>query len=213
MARTKFSELRKDVDGAARRQERLAAKRAETLEEIRLYELRHAEAVSQAELAGRLDVTQGAISKLEHSEDVRVSTLRQYLEALGARLELVAVFEDEDRRVPVHLGKDTAPPGRACHPVVTAKGTHNNPQATTATEPRPPKNGPDQALSSPDKTDAHMSVPDNRVAVRLITRRSQVQILPPPPIDVKAQVRDLGLRRSRLRVTGDVYRLGMERIR
>ena len=47
---------------------------------------------SQAELAGRLDVAQGAISKLEHSEDVRVSTLRQYLEALGARLELVAVF-------------------------------------------------------------------------------------------------------------------------
>jgi type II secretory pathway predicted ATPase ExeA len=80
----------------------------ETLEEIRLYELRHAEAVSQAELAGRLDVTQGAISKLEHSDDVRVSTLRQYLEALGARLEPVAVFDDEDRRVPIHLGRDDA---------------------------------------------------------------------------------------------------------
>ena len=45
---------------------------------------------------------------LEHSEDVRISTLRQYLEALGARLELVAVFEDEERPVPVHLGKDSA---------------------------------------------------------------------------------------------------------
>jgi hypothetical protein len=33
-----------------------------------------------------------------------VSTLRQYLEALGARLELVGVFDDEDRRVPIHLG-------------------------------------------------------------------------------------------------------------
>jgi transcriptional regulator with XRE-family HTH domain len=64
--------------------------------------------VSQAELAGRLEVTQGAISNLEHSDDVRVSTLRQYLEALGARLELVAVFDDEDRRVPVHLGKEPA---------------------------------------------------------------------------------------------------------
>lgn len=88
--------------------ERLADLRVETLEEIRLYEFRHAEAVSQAELAGRLDVTQGAISKLEHSDDVRVSTLRQYLEALGARLELVAVFYDEDRRVPIHLGRDDA---------------------------------------------------------------------------------------------------------
>lgn len=108
MVRTKFSELRKDVTDRPGARDRLAAHRAETLEEIRLYEPRHAEAVSQAELAGRLEVTQGAISKLEHSDDVRVSTLRQYLEALGARLELVAVFDDGDRRVPIHLGKDTA---------------------------------------------------------------------------------------------------------
>ena len=109
MARTKFSELRKELEARSGAKERLAAKRAETLEEIRLYELRHAEAVSQAELAGRLEVTQGAISKLEHSDDVRVSTLRQYLEALGARLELVAVFDDDgDRRVPIHLGKEPA---------------------------------------------------------------------------------------------------------
>jgi hypothetical protein len=108
MARTKFSELRKQVETRPGAAERLAAKRAETLEEIRLYELRHAEAVSQVDLAGRLDVTQGAISKLEHADDVRVSTLRQYLEALGARLELVAVFDDEDRRVPINLGKESA---------------------------------------------------------------------------------------------------------
>jgi DNA-binding XRE family transcriptional regulator len=108
MARTKFSELRSEVVARPGATDRLAHLRRDTLEEIRLYQLRHNEAISQAELAGRLDVTQGAISKLEHSDDVRVSTLRQYLEALGARLELVAVFDDEDRRVPVHLGKDSA---------------------------------------------------------------------------------------------------------
>jgi DNA-binding XRE family transcriptional regulator len=108
MARTKFSELREQVLARPGAEERLAALRDETVEEIRLYELRHGEAISQAELAGRLDVTQGAISKLEHSDDVRVSTLRSYLEGLGARLELVAVFDDDDRRVPVHLGKDSA---------------------------------------------------------------------------------------------------------
>ncbi len=108
MARTKFSELRDTVEAKPDASERLAALRADTLEEIRLYDLRHGEAISQVELAGRLDVTQGAISKLEHSEDVRVSTLRQYLEALGARLELVAVFDDDARRVPVHLGKGSA---------------------------------------------------------------------------------------------------------
>jgi hypothetical protein len=106
MARTKFSELREAVEARPGARERLAAKRAETLEEMRLYELRHAEAVSQAELvAGRLDVTQGAVSKLEHADDVRVPTLRQYLDALGARLELVAVFDDDGRRAPVQLGK------------------------------------------------------------------------------------------------------------
>lgn len=97
--------MRKEIEARPGAQERLAALRAETLEEIRLYELRHSEAVSQAELAGRLDVTQGAVSKLEHADDVRVSTLRQYLDGLGARLELVAVFEEEVRRVPIHLGK------------------------------------------------------------------------------------------------------------
>jgi len=107
MARTKFSELSDQVAAKPGATERMALLRADTLKEIRLYELRHGEAISQAELAGRLDVTQGAISKLEHSEDVRVSTLRQYLEALGARLELVAVFDEDDRRIPVHLGKGT----------------------------------------------------------------------------------------------------------
>ena len=109
MARTKFSELREEVLARPGASERIARARAETLEEIRLYELRHRAAVSQATLAGRLEVTQGAISKLEHSDDVRVSTLRQYLEALGARLELVAVFEDDDdKRVPIHLGREAA---------------------------------------------------------------------------------------------------------
>ncbi|MGE3328073.1 MAG: helix-turn-helix domain-containing protein [Acidimicrobiia bacterium] len=85
MARTKSSELRDTVVAKPGAAEHLARLRAATLEEIRLYELRLAEAVGRAELGGRLDVTQGSISKLEHSDDVRVSTLRQYLGALGAR--------------------------------------------------------------------------------------------------------------------------------
>ena len=43
---------------------------------------------------------------VEHSDDVRVPTPRQYHEELGARLKLVAVFDDEERRVPIHLGKE-----------------------------------------------------------------------------------------------------------
>jgi len=103
----KWSKLRDELMAKPGTKEGVERARKESLEEIRLYELRHAEAVSQAELAGRLEVTQGAISKFEHSDDVRVSTLRQYLEALGARLELMAVFDDEDRRVPLHLGSSS----------------------------------------------------------------------------------------------------------
>ncbi len=109
MAHRKFSEVRNVVEARPSAKERLATKRDETLEEIRLYELRHRQATTQAELAGRLEVTQGAISKLEHADDVRISTLRQYLDALGARLELVAVFDDDgERRVPVHIGREPA---------------------------------------------------------------------------------------------------------
>jgi hypothetical protein len=105
---TKWGELRDELRAKPGAKEAIARAQEESAEEIRRYDLRHAEAVSQAELAGRLDVTQG-ISKFEHADDVRISTLRQYLEALGAHLELVAVFDDEEeRRVQIHLGKEPA---------------------------------------------------------------------------------------------------------
>jgi transcriptional regulator with XRE-family HTH domain len=137
MARHKFSELRQELEARPGAKERLAEKRAETLEEIRLYELRHAEAVSQAELAGRLEVTQGAVSKFEHADDVRVSTLRQYLEALGARLELMAVFDDEDRRVPLHLGGSST--GSSTGPIGT------DPDRATRTRRTQPRKASSQA--------------------------------------------------------------------
>jgi hypothetical protein len=57
MGRTEFSELRKEVEARPGARERLAASRSETLEEMRLEELLHAQAVSQAELAGCHEVT------------------------------------------------------------------------------------------------------------------------------------------------------------
>ncbi len=81
--------------------ERLAELRQETLAEIGLYELRRAQDVSQSELAARLEITQAAISKFENADDVRLSTLRHYIEALGGHLELSARFED--RVVPIDV--------------------------------------------------------------------------------------------------------------
>jgi DNA-binding transcriptional regulator YiaG len=137
---TKWSKLRDELMAKPGSEAAVARARQESLEEIRLYELRHAEAVSQAELAGRLEVTQGAISKFEHADDVRVSTLREYLEALGARLELVAVFDDDDRRVPVHLGPTPAQPSTGSSTGSPGTKTH---QATSrvSSKPRKPTSG------------------------------------------------------------------------
>lgn len=59
-----------------------------------LGELRRSRAVTQVELAQRLEVAQATVSKFEKSSPA-VSTVRRYVEALGGRLELVAVFDDD----------------------------------------------------------------------------------------------------------------------
>jgi hypothetical protein len=45
-------------------------------------------------LAEALDVSQPNVSRIEHQDDVFLSTLRSYVEALGGRLEVRAVFDD-----------------------------------------------------------------------------------------------------------------------
>ncbi len=49
--------------------------------------------VTQVELAVRLDRSQGNISELERRSDVYLSSLREYVEALGGELEINAVFD------------------------------------------------------------------------------------------------------------------------
>jgi DNA-binding transcriptional regulator YiaG len=56
--------------------------------------LRKALHVTQAEVAQRIGATQPEVSKIEHRDDVLVSTLRAVVGALGAELELVARFSD-----------------------------------------------------------------------------------------------------------------------
>lgn len=63
--------------------------------EVSLRELRRIAGRSQAEVAEETGLTQGAISHLEREEDHKLSTLRKYLAALGAELEIVAVLGDK----------------------------------------------------------------------------------------------------------------------
>lgn len=45
--------------------------------------------------AEKLDKTQGELSRIDRREDVLLSTLRAYVEALGGKLEVVADFGDK----------------------------------------------------------------------------------------------------------------------
>jgi predicted transcriptional regulator len=60
----------------------------------RLREIRKLAGLTQAELAARLNIGQGALSRVESRKDILVSTLRDYLAALGATLRIDAQFVD-----------------------------------------------------------------------------------------------------------------------
>jgi DNA-binding Xre family transcriptional regulator len=74
---------------------------------LNLAELRQRRNVTQVQLADALGISQGNVSQLEHRTELYLSTLREYVQALGGHLELAAVFPEE--RVPVEVGsKNTA---------------------------------------------------------------------------------------------------------
>jgi transcriptional regulator with XRE-family HTH domain len=86
----KFSELLDKMPARARNnaRERTRAMAAE----LTLAELRKAFDVSQEDLARALNVNQANISKIEHREDMLLSTLAAYVQAVGGSLEIVAHF-------------------------------------------------------------------------------------------------------------------------
>ena len=102
-----YRDLGAAVEARPGADERLERLRRETLAEIGLYELRRTLERSQADLAALLGVSQSAISQLENSADLRISTLRGYLEKLGATLRVEAVFgeDDDEWSVPLKIGE------------------------------------------------------------------------------------------------------------
>ncbi len=63
--------------------------------ELRLAALRKRRKASQAVVAKKLKVSQSNISQLERGADPRLLTVAGYVDALGGRLEVLAVFDDE----------------------------------------------------------------------------------------------------------------------
>lgn len=96
MSKTKnFNELRKQLRADPKARARIEQHRLAMRDALALSDLRQARHATQAEVARTLGVSQANISRVEHQEDVYLSTLRLYVSALGGELEIRAVFPDE----------------------------------------------------------------------------------------------------------------------
>ena len=91
MARN-FNELRDKM--TPERRARNAARVQDALGSMPMDELREARSLTQTQLAEILQVSQGAVSKVERRADMYISTLRSYISAMGGSLQIRAVFPD-----------------------------------------------------------------------------------------------------------------------
>ncbi len=69
------------------------------IEEMALDELRAARDLTQEHLSKILGVRQAAVSKLERRTDMYISTLADFIKAMGGRLEIRAIFPDGNVRI------------------------------------------------------------------------------------------------------------------
>ena len=109
MGSKKFSQIVGEI-GPERRARIDAIKHAAQAEAVafNLAQLRKHRQLTQVELAQRLERAQASISAMETSQDNLLSTWRAAVEAMGGRLEMVAVFDDE--RITIPTGAPAAVP-------------------------------------------------------------------------------------------------------
>ena len=83
---------------------------------VELTKLREARGATQRQIAEAWEVTQANVSQVEHTPDIFLSTLTRYVEALGGRVEIRAVFPDDVICLTSHEASScehSEPPGAA----------------------------------------------------------------------------------------------------
>jgi DNA-binding XRE family transcriptional regulator len=83
----------------AERRRKIERRFQKSMAAMPLDQSRKAQQMTQLQLAEILGVNQGEVSKIEHRSDICVSTLADYIEAMGGRLEIRAVFKDREVRI------------------------------------------------------------------------------------------------------------------
>lgn len=96
----RWAELRSEM--SPERRERLDARVAEAIRSMPLEKIRRAREMTQVAVAERLATDQGGVSRIEKRTDMYLSTLREYVEALGGTLEVRADFPDGSVNIDLH---------------------------------------------------------------------------------------------------------------
>jgi hypothetical protein len=85
------AKMRADPERRARIEQREQAIEAE----LTISQLREARGATQENVAERMNVTQSNVSHFERNPNIFLRSLAGYVEALGGRLEVCAVFPDQ----------------------------------------------------------------------------------------------------------------------
>lgn len=93
----KWSEIKLKMP--AEEKEAIEARARQMLAEMPLEELRAARHMTQVQMAKLMQTTQGSVSKIEKRTDMYVSTLASFIEAMGGKLEIRAVFPDGEVKI------------------------------------------------------------------------------------------------------------------
>lgn len=106
MSHHKWEKIQAQIERDPERMARVEQMRQEIHADQQAYakalaEVRQARALTQKELARKMRLPQSHISRLERRGDLLLSTFDRYMHALGAELEITAVFHDPagDRRI------------------------------------------------------------------------------------------------------------------
>ena len=80
----------------AERQQRVKNKAQVLSQSIELAKLRKTKQLKQTELAALMGVSQASISKVESGKDIQLSTLQNYVRALGGEVSIIAKMPNSD---------------------------------------------------------------------------------------------------------------------
>jgi transcriptional regulator with XRE-family HTH domain len=120
MARS-YKELQTRMDPGSRADN--AQKVREELERMALDEVRSAKELTQADMAEMLNVPQSSISRIEQRADMYLSTLRNYVHALGGVLQIQVIFPD-GQAVVIHRFGDYEDQSYLVRAVAEGNGTY-----------------------------------------------------------------------------------------